>query len=106
MQAAFGVRSPMPPPNGAMRCRPRAPETKRCAVGQVVTMRRRSAPTPFLGGDPAQDVMVVRDPEDLAGVKSDLLRVFVRSAGPAGLAFEADREPRQGTIGYRSRFRW
>jgi hypothetical protein len=96
----------MPPPNGVIRCRPRAPETKRCAVGQGVTMRCRSAPTPFLGGDPAKDLMVVHDPEDLADVKPDPLRVLVRSVRRAGLALEADRQPRQGTIGYRSRFRW
>src|SRR6516225_10126452 len=34
----------MPRQNGAMRCRHKAPETKRCAVGQNETMRCRFAP--------------------------------------------------------------
>src|SRR6516162_8916871 len=33
----------MPRQNGAMRCRHKAPETKRCAVGQNETMRCRFA---------------------------------------------------------------
>src|SRR5579872_1150882 len=32
-----------PPPSGAMRCRSETPKTKRCTVGQIVTMRCRVA---------------------------------------------------------------
>src|SRR5262245_46823079 len=34
----------VPPQNGAMHCRSETPKTKRCAVGQIVTMRCRFAP--------------------------------------------------------------